>query len=54
MKVEHVESMQWKKNRYFRLVSVIKIYSQTTFMIKISLITLDKSHATLVANDKCI
>jgi hypothetical protein len=29
-----------------------KIWSQLTFVIKISLIALDKSHETLVANDK--
>jgi hypothetical protein len=37
---------------YFQLASMTKIQSQATFTTKISLITLDKSHETLVANDK--
>ncbi len=41
-----------KKNKYFRLVFATKIQSQAIFATKISLVTLDKSHGTLVANNK--
>jgi hypothetical protein len=37
---------------YFQLVSLTKYKSQATFTTKISLVVLDKSHETLVANDK--
>jgi hypothetical protein len=37
---------------YFQLVSLTKIKSQATFATKISLVVLDKSHETLVTNDK--
>jgi hypothetical protein len=37
---------------FFQLVFVTKIQSQVTFVTKISLISLDKSHETLVTNHR--
>jgi len=41
-----------KKNTYFQLVFPTKLWSQVTIVTKTPLITLDKLHVILVANNK--
>jgi hypothetical protein len=50
---QHISFIK-KKNSYFLLVSATKFYSQVTFVTKISLVALDKSHAILITNNKGI
>jgi hypothetical protein len=42
----------FKENKVLSTSIYIKIWLQATFVTKISLVALDKSHETLVANDK--
>ncbi len=46
------QHLSLEEKHVFSMVSLTKIKSQATFATKISLIVLDKSHETLVANDK--